>query len=721
MILNWKLFILFIFLSLLLFFPKKVLAADITSSWSSSTSLPYNLASHVSFSSGDKISIIGGSAATGYSRANIISATVDSTGTLNSWSDTGNFPIAPIWHALAYGAGRVYVLGGLEENSGSANEIVSKVYLGVVDASGTVSEWVPQPSLPSKLALGAAVIVGDRIFYSGGFNASGASKKVYSAPINDDGSLGAWGEAGEMPEPKYGHGMIEMNNALIVLGGYNGGAIVDTNFTSSVNQNGTLSSFQQTTSFPEPVYRASMIRVGATLLSVGGNNGNPIDKIYYTTINNDGTLQQWVLSSNRLPSPVQGAALALVDKYLYLLGGYDGGYLNTVYTTTLSLETSLNVPLLKQTNPSWGSQLYDSANIWSPTSQGISAWGCALTAAAMVFNYHGINKLPDGTNLDPGTLNTWLKGQTDGYVGNGFVNWLALSRLSKLAKSQNPNFLFDALEYRRTGYDASQLTNDLKQNIPGILGVPGHFIVGKGIEGSSFSINDTLYDRTSLTSYSNTFSSLGRYIPSNTDLSYIMLVLNDGVTLTVKDGSGNVVGEGFTQSPLDEDGGNKKNGPALRMYYVPTPSTGQFAVEVSGVAQMQYTLQTFLYDKNGNVKKIIANGVAGGAQKDTFTISFDKQNSNLSNIAEKVTFDNLLADIDYLYSKQLIAHMAVHMTLRMHTLNAKGFASRNDKKTSIALLKIVGKALDVHKGKLVKEEAYQIMKPQVEALIKTLQ
>src|ERR1700722_603606 len=107
----------------------------------------------------------------------------------------------------------------------------------------------------------------------------------------------------------------------------------------------------------------------------------------------------------------------------------DNFEVNTVVSQDLS------VPLIKQTSTPWQSQEYDSAHIWNPSNPTINAWGCAMTSAAMIFRYYGINELPDGTPLDPGTLNKWLENQPDGYVETGWVNWIALSRLSKLATS----------------------------------------------------------------------------------------------------------------------------------------------------------------------------------------------------------------------------------------------------------------------------------------------
>src|SRR6185437_6762886 len=155
--------------------------------------------------------------------------------------------------------------------------------------------------------------------------------------------------------------------------------------------------------------------------------------------------------------------------------------------------------------------------------------------------------------LNPGSLNTWLNNQPDGYVGTGWVNWLALSRLSKLTATINNITSFDALEYHRTpGTNITQLTSDLNNNIPDILEEPGHFIVGKGINGNTFDINDPYYNLDNLdnTKYHNSFLSLGRYVPALTDLSYIMLTSDPDVTLTVKDSHGNIVGSSFIQSSI---------------------------------------------------------------------------------------------------------------------------------------------------------------------------
>ena len=67
------------------------------------------------------------------------------------------------------------------------------------------------------------------------------------------------------------------------------------------------------------------------------------------------------------------------------------------FIVTSADPSDLSVPLLKQTSNPWQSQEYDTAHVWNPSNITIKAWGCAMTSAAMIFKYYGINKLPDGT------------------------------------------------------------------------------------------------------------------------------------------------------------------------------------------------------------------------------------------------------------------------------------------------------------------------------------
>jgi hypothetical protein len=383
-------------------------------------------------------------------------------------------------------------------------------------------------------------------------------------------------------------------------------------------------------------------------------------------------------------------------------------------TDDLPEQDELSVPLLKQTSEPWAGDEYDSALKWNPGDPRIYSWGCAMTSAAMVFNYHGLKKLPDGRVLDPGTLNAWLKSQPDGYVGAGATNWLALQRLSKQAKAVNNITTFNALQYKRTGFNISQLTNDIKNNIPGILQVHGHFIVAKGITENTFSINDPFYNRLTLKDgYNSTFSSLGRFVPSFTDLSYIMLTAEQTTDITVTDADGNNVGEQFIESPIINPEDNTQSSTPVKMFYLAEPTSGTYYVQTSTLNNKSSKVSVYMYDIDGNVNVTNINSF-GNAQ---FTIAFNKDMSDASNVLKEVTFQSTRKDVDNALKQQMInSGLAISLNAILYA------AERHDERNKFIARKILEGGLRVltegrKLPKLISEEAYEVLSEDFKELI----
>jgi hypothetical protein len=311
----------------------------------------------------------------------------------------------------------------------------------------------------------------------------------------------------------------------------------------------------------------------------------------------------------------------------------------------------LNVPMLKQTTFPWGLQTYDSANKWTKNLT-VSSWGCALTSAAMVLQYHGFKLLPDGTTLNPGTLNTWLKSQKDGYIGEGFVNWLSLSRLSKLSKTINKIDDFDALEYvRKNTTDMEVLKNDLRQGNPDILEEPGHFIVAKGIRDNTILINDPYFNRQTLNDgYLNTFMNIGSYSRVSSDLSYILIV-SDSVT---KININNEAGESFVQQPLIDDlKKGKKNAP-LRFYYLRKPEAKKYELQLSTQDKNIVNVAIYLYDQYGSVY-LLSEKILLTSKPKKIQIKFNKNDIGKSTIKRTISIDDIITEIKY-FRKFAIFH-----------------------------------------------------------------
>lgn len=223
---------------------------------------------------------------------------------------------------------------------------------------------------------------------------------------------------------------------------------------------------------------------------------------------------------------------------------------------TVWQSSGLNVPYFSQKDPVWGSQEYDHANTIGPFFCGatLAGCGCAVTSAAMLLKYYGVDKSPDGQPTTPGTLNSWLKSQSDGYI-NGDTNFQVITRYAEKA---NKIFGTPKIDYlgRINQQNFAVLNSDLSSNKPVVLQVPGHFIVATGISGATYTINDPRStSATTLEDYGNSFQGMRRYSLTNTDLSALLLSIPSPGNFLIIDSQGRklgkdpVTGEVFNQIP----------------------------------------------------------------------------------------------------------------------------------------------------------------------------
>ena len=244
----------------------------------------------------------------------------------------------------------------------------------------------------------------------------------------------------------------------------------------------------------------------------------------------------------------------------------------------------------KQDDPIWGEDLYDHATEWSEYL-GIENWGCALTSAAMILKFYGHELMSNKEELNPGTLNQWLKGEIDGYVGDGLLNWLAISRLSQIL-SENDNA--PKLEYSYFSGTKDELEEKLKVELaldhPQIAHEFGHFFVINAFE-DDFLLKDPLYDFSLLSERDGQLESLRIFTPSYTDLSYIFLVLPKELDFKV---------EGLEFLEIEEEmmSDQKITGKDYRYFYYQQPNDLVFSIIFNNFSALEKA-KLFLYQKDG--------------------------------------------------------------------------------------------------------------------------
>ncbi len=625
----------------------------------------------------------------------------------DTWSTKSPLPDARIAMGFTFSStnNKFYVAGGYNQG----------FFDNLYEYDPSMNSWANKASMPtSRISLGLVETNG-KIYAIGGLLADNTcvdTVEEYTPATN------SWTTKTPMPTPRCGVGVVSVNGKIYAIGGH-------LDISQNHNESSAVEEFNPiTNTWTEKTpltiarsYPAVSVNSLGNIYAIGGNIKDPAEVPViltdtveeYNPINNSwSTMTSFPISTFQF-----GAALGINNK-VYVMGGQtmDAEAVNTVYEGFIpdSPSITLNVPLFKQTDPLWKNQTYDNAQIWSPQLKTIERWGCVLTSAAMILKFHGINKLPNGSNLNPSTLNSWLKNQKDGYVGTGWVNWLAISRLSKLAKQINGIMSFDALEYSRiNGANKNKLKEDIEASIPDILEEPGHFVVAKGFNNDTFEINDPFYNRATLNDgYSNTFLSLNRFVPSSTDLSYIMLTLNPDITVIVKDQNGNIVGESFTQQPLVDDLNPSNTNSPLQIFYLPKPDSQNYTLEISSPNNRTYTLNAFLYDENGNVNTFYQNGLLGEDNPENYTINFDKQNSNNSKNVKIVSFQTFIDDINEGKDLELIQSILANNLIKL-AKSAQNNAERNRKLVAKLELIAIEAIIKPLKNTLIKEPAYSTL------------
>ncbi|MFZ3301294.1 MAG: C39 family peptidase [Microgenomates group bacterium] len=653
--------VLFLFLAISLvvyiYFPKKSLSSSTIGTWSLNNTLNDSVASQYGFTNGNRIYSIGGAnSVTIYSGEY---SNINTNGTLNNWVNLTNRQNI-FWHSGVVNNNFIYTLGGANSNRANMN----KVYISQINSNGDISAWNETTPLPLSLTLGGAVVYNNKIYYAGGSTngetSSNSKSEIYKSEINNDGTLGAWSIAGYLPHQMLGFGLIEHNGYIIVLGGKTLGET----YLSEVQKakinlvTGNVEQWEIQSPLPDPVYRSGVTKVQNLVVSAGGYNISPsftlMDKVNFAEIGIIGTINSWTTSTNSLIHPNCCMALTSWNNFIYEQGGWTGNYTNEVNTAEVNIITPsstptviptpspttsptpvptatptieptasptstpvlpvLSVPSLKQYSTPWGNKIYDH------TKNTIHEFGCALTSAVMVLQYHGHIVLPD-------TLNNWLNNQSDGYIRNGLINWLAVSRYTKLHDSTNS----PTLEYKRLEPTKGDLDNELNSNRPAILKENGHFVVATGKTNNSYLINDPGYaSRNTLEPYGNTYLAINSYTPTHSDLSYMMFVVDPDINIEIKDSNGLLIpAESYIDEPINGlTNPNIKSGETVKIILFEKPETGDYKLLVSG-PKGKYQLNSYLYDVNGNVNQNKFNGEIKSNETDKYNISFSSEKEKI--------------------------------------------------------------------------------------------
>ncbi len=337
----------------------------------------------------------------------------------------------------------------------------------------------------------------------------------------------------------------------------------------------------------------------------------------------------------------------------------------------------LAVPWFSQLDENWNEILgkpveYDFATNWSSQGTGIDRWGCALTSAAMVLMYHGVDRgvayFPNGDvdsfPTNPATLNSWLI-NNHGYTNWGGVIWSAITKYAKDASESAPSGSGTTFEFSYPAYTGiGQVTADIDDEVPEILRLVRkssgntHFVVTGGFDGTDdILINDPnqLAEEEPPHSLNELYpesvyrrSRLGRFVPSNTDLSYLWMFGEPGLELEVDGTADDLAGAfSFVESLEDDIDPDLPGSPAEFVYGLPKPDDGMVYVVKLNVLPGESGLKTIdvrLFDEEGNQHQLLINRLIGEGENEVLTLELSDSLDEIIDLSV-ATFDQLVGDL----------------------------------------------------------------------------
>ena len=283
---------------------------------------------HTSAVIGNYLYVFGGS---GASTLNSIErATIRADGTLGSFAVVQGITLSTgrHGHTTAVVGNYVYMLGGAGNNGP-----LRDVERATINSDGSLTSFesmssafltVPRTGHTTKMIGGSLYV------FFGDIGGNVSLNTVERAPINADGSLGAF-----VAVPKYrmtvaSHGSTTevIGNYIYFLGGSSDFGFVTRGEQADLNVSGALGPFATvsdvTMTIPRQGHTATVL--GNYLYVFGGGNAGV--KVERATFNADGSLGPFVnVSDVMLTATLSSATTAVVGDYLYILGGdFEQGY-----------------------------------------------------------------------------------------------------------------------------------------------------------------------------------------------------------------------------------------------------------------------------------------------------------------------------------------------------------------------------------------------------------
>ena len=252
------------------------------------------------------------------------------SGDIVEWARGTDIPVGLAYSQAVVTKSRVYLLGGWTSSGNT-----SVTYTAPINSDGTLGAWTTGTPLSSLIAYSQAIVTKNRVYLLGGDN-NGSVSTVCTAPINTDGTLGTWATGTSLPGALAYSQAVVTKNRVYLLGGINNSVV----YTAPINTDGTLGTWTTGTPLPASFGYSQVVMTKNRVYLLGGHNGATIGTVYTAPINTDGTLGTWS-AGTALAAPIYATQALVTKNRVYLIGGSNGLSVSAVYTAPINADGTL--------------------------------------------------------------------------------------------------------------------------------------------------------------------------------------------------------------------------------------------------------------------------------------------------------------------------------------------------------------------------------------------
>lgn len=235
---------------------------------------------------------------------------------IQQWNTTAALPEGVASRNAVVHGDFVYLVGG---KNASENPIAT-IYGARIRADGGLENWTVAGQLPLPLYLHAAVVADDALFVIGGWDGKTTRAEVWRAAFTNDGKVGAWTPMPAYPIAVDLHDATVLNGRIYVVGGWDGVQALGGVYAARI-EGSSLGPWQRVGDLPQTLYRLAIATDTQRLFVTGGYGANGVASaaVYVTGVTSDGVLSGW--QSYSLPTALYYHKAVVHDGRLVVLGG----------------------------------------------------------------------------------------------------------------------------------------------------------------------------------------------------------------------------------------------------------------------------------------------------------------------------------------------------------------------------------------------------------------